>query len=211
MLQVTFAEVSRVLHSLGSQAPAAEGHGCLCGALCTDAAYTFERWREELLVAGEAPEDAEAESPQAQTPTTADEQALRLLFSTTAAALTESTEDFEPLLPDDDVALEQRTAALAQWTSGFLYGFGTSLPRGALQMPAAVDEVLGDFARLAAATVDADSDTEEQEHAYAELVEYVRAGVWLVYAELTTVRTSDADAPPASSAEPEPDSPPDFH
>jgi uncharacterized protein len=201
MLQVTFAEVSQVLHSLGSQAPAAEGHGCLCGALCTDAAYTFERWHEELLGASKAPEDAEA-VPEEQTSAAADEQALRLLFTSTAAALTETSEDFELLLPDDDVALEQRTAALAQWTSGFLYGFGTSLPRAALQMPAAVDEVLGDFARLAAATVDVDSDTEEQEHAYAELVEYVRAGVWLLYAELTAVRARDADpfpeAPPES-------------
>jgi uncharacterized protein len=184
MLQVTFAEVSQVLRSLGSGAPAAEGHGCLCGALCINAGYTFASWRKELLGAVE--------------PSEVDEVPLRLLFSGTAAALGEVTEEFTPLLPDDDVALEQRTSALAQWTSGFLYGFGTALPRGDVELPANVDEVLNDFARVAAATVDVDSDAEEQEHAYAELVEYVRAGVWLLYAELTPLRAVDQDAAPAA-------------
>jgi hypothetical protein len=184
MLQVTFAEISRLLHSLGSEAPAAEGHGCLCGALCINAGYTFKRWCEELLGAVELSE--------------VDEVPLRLLFSGTAAALGETTEEFTPLLPDDDVALEQRTSALAQWASGFLYGFGTALTRGDVELPANVDEVLSDFARMAAATLDADSDAEEQEHAYTELVEYVRAGVWLLYAELTPLRAGDQDAAPAS-------------
>lgn len=203
MLQVTFAEVARALHDLGSSAPAAEGHGCLCGALCIDARYTFERWRDELFgsaeaQAEEAPQQADAELQQPdEVQRQTDQEPLRLLFSGTAVALDEATEEFALLLPDDDVALEQRTSALAQWTSGFLYGFGTALPHSAATLPPSVDEVLSDFARLAAATVDSDSEPEEQEQAYAELVEYVRAGVWLVYAELTSLRSGDPAAAPA--------------
>jgi uncharacterized protein len=117
-------------------------------------------------------------------------------------ALGEHTEQFEPLLPDDDVALEQRTHALAQWTSGFLYGFGTAQRPQRGPLPANVEEILRDFARIGAAGTEADTDTdsEEQEHAYAELVEYLRVGVWLVYAELTAVRAANQDAP-------EPDAP----
>jgi uncharacterized protein YgfB (UPF0149 family) len=191
MLQVTFAEVAHSLHDLGSEAPAAEGHGCLCGALCINAGYTFERWREELLGSATPPQA----DPAAQQ---VDEEPLRLLFNSTAVALGEATEEFALLLPEDDVALEQRTAALAQWTSGFLYGFGTALPRSAATLPPNVDEVLSDFGRMAAATVDPDSDTEEQEQAYAELVEYVRAGVWLLYAELTALRAGGPDGAPAA-------------
>ena len=33
--------------------------------------------------------------------------------------------EFEPLLPDDEAPLEERTAALAQWCQGFLYGLGS--------------------------------------------------------------------------------------
>ena len=178
MLQVTFAEIARVLLSLGSVVPAAEAHGCLCGALCINDQYTFQRWREELI--GED-----------QMPAAVEEEPLRLLFSDTVAALGDQTSDFEPLLPDDDVALEQRTSALAQWASGFLYGFGTAQPQLAAPMSPAVEEILRDFARMGAAAIEAGTDNEEQEHAYAELVEYLRVGVWLVYAELTPARAAE--------------------
>ena len=49
MLQVTFAEVVRVLEGLGSSVPAAEAHGCLVGALCTTQHYPMERWLEEII------------------------------------------------------------------------------------------------------------------------------------------------------------------
>jgi uncharacterized protein len=176
MLQVTFAEIARVLLSLGSVVPAAEAHGCLCGALCSDDRYTFERWRDELITADQLP--------------AADAEPLRLLFSDTVAALRDPASDFEPLLPDDDVALEQRAGALAQWASGFLYGFGTARSQVAAPLSPAVEEILSDFARLGVATVETGTDDEEQEHAYAELMEYLRVGVWLVYAELTTARAA---------------------
>ena len=47
MMQVTFREIANVLQTAGSQVVAAEGHGCLCGALCTTADYTLERWLDE--------------------------------------------------------------------------------------------------------------------------------------------------------------------
>lgn len=204
MLQVTFAEVSLLLQSLGCEVPVAESHGCLCGALCTNERYTFEHWREELLAdagtqSDEAAGDDAHEDPAEETSNASlDEELLRALFSKTVQALDENIEDFTPLLPDDDVALEQRTSALAQWSAGFLYGFGSAAPRFTAPLPPAVDEVLRDFARIAAASVDIDSDAEEQEHAYAELVEYLRGGVWLVYAELTAVRANH----PASADDP---------
>jgi uncharacterized protein len=179
MLQVTFAEIARLMPSLGSVVSAAEGHGCLCGALCINDQYTFAHWREELFADDDVP--------------AADEQPLRLLFDDTLAALGDQTSDFAPLLPDDDVALEQRASALAQWTSGFLYGFGTARPQLAAPMSPAVEEVLRDFARIGVATVEAGTDNEEQEHAYAELVEYLRVGVWLIYAELTPARAAQSD------------------
>jgi uncharacterized protein YgfB (UPF0149 family) len=61
-------------------------------------------------------------------------------------------------------------------------------------LPPAVEEVLRDFARIAAADVDVDCDLEEQEQAYAELLEYLRAGVWVVHAELAALRGGAADA-----------------
>src|SRR5262245_36388685 len=133
MLQVTFPEIARVLEAAGSSVAAAEGHGCLCGALCTSAHYPLARWVEEIV-----PEDAPAQDEQSM-------QALQLLFADTTRALRGDEMEFMPLLPDDDVALGDRATALSQWCQGFLYGFGTGGPVKVDDLPANVNEVLRDM------------------------------------------------------------------
>ena len=81
---------------------AAEGHGCLCGALCTTDDYTLERWLDEL-VALEGEED-ETEIPL--------DAPLRLLFADTVRALRGDEMEFEPLLPDDDEPLPEDDPAV---------------------------------------------------------------------------------------------------
>lgn len=189
MLQVTFPEIVKVMDSVGSAVPAAEGHGCLCGALCTTGDYTLERWLEELVPA----QDESVITP-AITPDV--EQPLRLLFSDTLRALRGDEMEFEPFLPDDALPLEQRTAALSQWCQGFLYGFGTARAIKPEDLPASIDEILRDVANISRAEVDVGDAGEEEEQAYTELVEYLRAGVQLIHDELIAVR----NAPDATSA-----------
>jgi len=43
--------------------------------------------------------------------------------------------DFQPLLPDDEHALDARVEALGAWCQGFLYGFGAAAPRTAMRCP----------------------------------------------------------------------------
>lgn len=179
MLQVTFPEVARVLEGLRSSVPAAESHGCLCGALCTSAHYPIERWLEEIVPEGEGDDEA-------------GRQALRLLFTDTLQALRGDEMDFELLLPDDDVALEARASALSQWCQGFLYGFGTGKQIKAQQLQGNVDEVLRDLTHIGRATVELGGHDEDEEAAYAEVVEYVRVGVQLIHDELIDVRNTEA-------------------
>src|SRR5688500_15833315 len=75
MLQVTFAEMERVLEDLDSTVPAAEAHGCLVGALCTTPHYPMERWLEEII-----PDEDRRTDDDSQ-------QALRLLYADTLNAL----------------------------------------------------------------------------------------------------------------------------
>lgn len=178
MLQVTFPEIARVLETLSATTPAAEGHGCLCGALCTSERYPLDRWLDEIVP---DPEDAND----------ADRRALSLLFSDTVNALRGDQMTFEPLLPDDDMALEQRAVALSQWCQGFLFGFGSGRPIRPDDMPPKVEEILKDLTHIGRAAVDAAEGGEEEEEAYAEVVEYVRAGVQLIHDELTGLRGSD--------------------
>lgn len=181
MLQVTFPEVTRVLEGLHSRVPAAESHGCLCGALCTSAQYPLERWLEEIIPEEEARGDEQSQ------------QALRLLFADTLEALRGDEMDFELLLPDDDAALELRATALSQWCQGFLYGFGTGQPVRIEELDGNVDEVLRDLTHIGRATVELGGEDEDEEAAYAEVVEYVRVGVQLIHDELIDVREAAAE------------------
>ncbi len=155
--------------------PAAESHGCLCGALCITTQYSLDRWLDEII-----PEEEE----RAQ----ADRQALGLLFADTLQALRGGEMDFELLLPDDETPLESRAAALSQWCQGFLYGFGIGQPSKLAQLPATVDEVLRDLTHIGRATVELGEGSEEEEEAYLQVMEYVRVGVQLIHDELFPTR-----------------------
>ncbi|MGH8187860.1 MAG: UPF0149 family protein [Steroidobacteraceae bacterium] len=182
MLQVTFPEITRVLRDLQSSVAAAESHGCLCGALCTTAHYSVERWLDELVAQSDDADDSR--------------QPLSLLFTDTVRALRGDEMEFELLLPDDDSALEDRAVALSQWCQGFLYGFGAGDPVDPQQLPPDVDEVLRDLTHIGRATVESRDGSEEEEQAYAQIVEYVRVGVQLIHDELMDVREREAgDAP----------------
>ncbi|MFL6551169.1 MAG: UPF0149 family protein [Povalibacter sp.] len=180
MLQVTFPEIVEVMRSAGSTVPASEGHGCLCGALCVSADYRLERWLEELVELDETapiPPDLM--------------QSMHTLYQDTVAALRGDQMDFEPFLPDDSVTLEQRATAISQWCQGFLYGFGTTRAIQAGQMPKSVDEILIDFTNIGRAEAQSGEDSEEDEEAYTQVVEYIRAAVQLIHDELEDLRNGD--------------------
>ena len=148
--------------------------------------YSLDRWLEEIV-----PAEDEAVAEETVQP-------LRLLFADTVAALRGDAMEFEPFLPDDEVALEQRTAALSQWCQGFLYGFGSVRAVQAEELPSSIDEILRDLANISRAEVDVGEAGEEQEQAYSDVVEYLRAGVQLVHDELVGLRQGDVlDADPA--------------
>ena len=189
MLQVTFPEIVSVMQSVGSTVPVAEGHGCLCGALCVSDEYSLDRWLEELVpVEDGAVIPGEVEQP------------MRLLYADTLRALRGDEMDFQPFLPDDGVALEQRTKALSQWCQGFLYGLGSVRELQPQQLPKTIDEILLDFSNIGRAEVDPSGNAEEDEEAYAEVVEYIRAATQLVHDELDAVRSGqEADVLPDDS------------
>src|SRR4051812_44121034 len=197
MLQVTFPEIVEVMRSAGSTVPASEGHGCLCGALCVSADYTFERWLEELV---ELDEGVITE-PELSQP-------MQTLYDDTVAALRSDQMNFEPFLPDDSVTLEQRATAISLWCQGFLYGMGTTRAIEEGQLPKSIDEILVDFTNISRAEAHPGDDSEEDEEAYTELVEYLRAAVQLIHDELEPLRSGDVvDAADTDSFEDEDEEP----
>lgn len=177
---IGYDEVAQALTAGGSTVSAAEAHGCLVGAFCARRVYLPAEWLEELL----------PEAPEGATRSSAGQGPLQELFEQSRAVLDGRDMEFQPLLPPDDAGLAERVEALGAWAQGFLYGFGAAGPfaRGAL--PADVAEVLSDLAEISkAGNVGAES-AEVEESALAELVEYARVGVQLIYDELAELRAA---------------------
>ncbi|MGE0115316.1 MAG: UPF0149 family protein [Steroidobacteraceae bacterium] len=180
MYTISFTDAERALRAADASVTISEGHGCLCGALCTLSQFSSQNWLQELLP---DPAGDELLSPVAPI-----DAVLERLYSETQAALRGDEMGFAPLLPDDAAPLADRIAALAQWSQGFLYGFGIGVPSAARQLPGDVGEVLKDLSEIARADAIDASDSDDDEQAYAELVEYLRAAVQLVHDEFAGQR-----------------------
>jgi uncharacterized protein YgfB (UPF0149 family) len=85
-------------------------------------------------------------------------------------------------LPPDDDPLEDRTLALTQWCSGFLAGLGGGGNLEALSEEA--NEALEDLRQVAMAEVSGEGNTEEEEDAFVEIVEYIRIVALLLREDL---------------------------
>ena len=171
----SYTEIQRVLIEERSMTEAAEAHGTLAGSLCTAVSYRFEDWLLEILPDGRAQADAAA-------------NALREVYARTAQALVGDDPAFDLLLPEEEQPIDARTAALAQWCQGFLYGLGSRVIQDASGLPGDAGEVVRDLSEITRVGVDGDDGEESNESAYTELVEFVRVGVQLVFAELEPVR-----------------------
>jgi uncharacterized protein YgfB (UPF0149 family) len=166
--------IQQLLAQERALAGAAEAHRTLAGCLCAAGGYRFEDWLREILPEGRAGPAAAA--------------ALRALYDATGAALRQSDMEFQLLLPADAEPLDERTAALAEWCRGFLYGLGAGAIPDASSLPGDAGEIVRDLAEITHAGVDPEQGEESNEGAYAELVEFVRVGVQLLFEELAVAR-----------------------
>ncbi len=176
-----YAEIQRHLSESRALTDAAEAHGTLTGALCAAGAYRLEDWLAEIL-----PEDALAAGHNAT---------LRALYEDTCVALASTLMQFEPLLPDDAQPLMQRTEALTLWCNGFIYGLGVSSAHDPERLPGDAGEIVRDLSQIMHAGVNEADGLEANEAALAELIEFVRVGVQVIFEDLGALRS------PASASE----------
>lgn len=166
-----YAEFERLLSESRALTEPAEAHGTLVGALCAGAAYGLDDWLGEIL-------------PEGATPAAR----LRAYYRSTRDALAGTNMEFVLLVPGDDRPLAERTEALALWCNGFVYGLGQGGTGDPAQLPGDAGEIVRDFAEIVRAGVDEAEGAEDNEAALAELVEYVRVGVQVIYEELAGAR-----------------------
>lgn len=170
--------LAATLQHIGLGEEASEYHGALCGALCV------REPRDVDVLHVIEPARPAAGGGQVR-------GALERLRAETFEALCDEAMSFEPLLPDDEAALVPRVQALAAWCQGFLYGLASKPGLDLERCSADLREIVRDFTELTQAAVGDEADSNIEESAYTELVEYVRVGAQLVFMELHPRPTLD--------------------
>jgi uncharacterized protein YgfB (UPF0149 family) len=90
--------------------------------------------------------------------------------------------------PDDESSLAERADALSSWCQGFLYGLGSGTTADPSGVSTEAAEIIRDLTEITHVGVDAGDETEENEVAFAAVVEFVRVGVQLLFVELAPAR-----------------------
>ncbi len=177
----SFDRLNDGLRRVEAPTDAAEAHGSLCGLVCGLGEGGQSTWLAETLA------DARAGEPVARQT----RALLEALAASTRAALEGAEMTFQPLLPDDTEPLVERVDCLAQWCQGFNHGLFVAARIGGAEAELGsgnTAEVVRDFGEMAQVSVGDEEADAEGEAAYAELVEYLRVSVQLVYEELSDVR-----------------------
>ncbi|MGI9308786.1 MAG: UPF0149 family protein [Gammaproteobacteria bacterium] len=177
--QPDFEDLSQALQRIGALSETAEIHSSYSGSACIMGPGADAPWLAEVL--------ADADTDNVFTQECAD--MLVLLAATTYASLEQGDMNFSPLLPADTAPLEDRTTSLALWCQGFLHGLAAAYGSRAEQLDKVVSaEILQDFSKITQAAFSSEETEEEGEAAYAELLEYVRVCVQLIFEETVGLR-----------------------
>ena len=151
----------------------AECHGVACGLLsrlpeCSLDAYIGLLDMLELV----------------DSPGTGLKMSLEELLNSSRVQLEDEEMGLTLWLPNDTEILEERTMALSQWCSGFLAGLGSSGDDSLKAMSEDANEALADLQQIAKAEVTDTDESEEDENAYAEIVEYIRVIILMIREDL---------------------------
>lgn len=168
-------ELAAALARLNTDCSASELHGVLTGLLSGGARLNRSMLQKVL--------ESHAEADQAFTDDLT--ASLWQLQLKTLEDLGASELSFSPLIPDDDDDLGHRVTALSDWCQGFLVGFGTAVrPNDTRVHAETVRETLQDIVHVANVDASAQDNDESDEHAYAELYEFVRMAAIHLFEEM---------------------------
>ena len=167
-----FDDYANQLLEQGLQASPALLHGGFCGVLAGAAGHEADYCLAAVSQALEI--DIQGELA---------ESSLQLVAASEQAMADESFE-FHLFLPDDEVEIELRVQALADWCRGFMAAFALAPaePEGS-SLGEEVAEILKDIVAIAEVGFDDEEDAEEAEHSYFEITEYLRFATLNLYLE----------------------------
>lgn len=177
---MTFEQLEDLFFTLQVKADPSGFHGFLCGRLCCGAmpletlVETSTSWLGLLEEQGKA-----AENP------------LRDFYEEALTSLEDISFLFQPILPDDELPLPERLVAVGSWCSNYISGLGEGMS-SEFEVSEDAKEALEDIAAIGQVSVDFDTD-DDGERDYAELIEYIRIAVQLIFTDLHPESGSSAE------------------
>jgi yecA family protein len=172
--RLDYYEIGDALARAETSIDVADCHGLLAGLVCASGFADPGIWMVQVF---------EDYDPKNALQVAASKQ-VQALYEDTLVRLNSPVLDFELLLPDDDDALRDRAESLGSWCGGFLSGLGLGGISDPSKLSEELGELLDDLAEIARVDFEVGDADEEEQAAFAEVVEYVRVGVLLINEEL---------------------------
>lgn len=168
----TYNEIASALKKAKVDFQPSEIHGLMCGLICATPSDRKIHWETILLGKKKIPKSLDR---------------VQYLFDSSYSQLAHFSFEFALLLPTENADINSRTEALGLWCQGFL----TSLNKANVPIenrePGDATEAIADLIEISQVSFGDIAETEEDEAAYFELVEYVRLAVVMIYQELHPV------------------------
>ena len=170
-----FTLLDNILQDSNFPLNAAECHGLAAGIICvtddTNSAFTalFDLFPSDEI---NQPVMEEAKST------------LETLCKIIKAELIDPNFAFQLLLPNDECSLTERSTAVSQWCRSFISGLGEGGVKFESDHAQELQEIVSDLIAIGQVDTQEITDTEEEEVAFTELVEYVRVAAITIYTDL---------------------------
>ena len=113
----------------------------------------------------------------------------------TLSAIQDADYTFQPLLPADDGALDERLMSVSEWSRGFLSGFTQGIAQREASgepIPGMTAEALKDMAAIAQVDPD-ETDSEEAERQLEDVIEYLRFAAINIVNEAQSLQETDSE------------------
>lgn len=177
-IQFDYVQVNQLVDDYGLEISPSQLHGIITGSACTAGLNPEATNYLNLITPCDGLE-------QGQLGHLSD--SLNIYYNQTLQVLDSHMFEFELALPDEDSSREYRTEELAAWCRGFLSAYRHSIINDDVLSTDAA-EALEDLIQIAYAET-GEGDEEEIEQALAELEEYLRISVQLIFDDLNPTQT----------------------
>ena len=170
-ISIPFHQFANAMVTIGALGSPSGLHGWLTGYLSTGARLTDAQWQEEAENYLETPETLPKPV----------QSLMTLFYGWVLKGLENESMNFTLFLPEsDDCELSQQVDAMAQWSKGFLDGFGAA-GKFSGKLDNDTKEVLPHFDAFSQVELTADDSPEDSEDLLHELVEHARVAALTVF------------------------------